>query len=846
MTSFSWISILALVCYLFLLFVFLSAKKTKVIRSFILLLSSLLLAVGGSFLMRIQFWPSVNFWHYVSLLGILLVPGAFYAFFLDFLDEKAGNGRYFWLVFYGLLYVVNLFTDFFIPTPLVQETASGGVQFVYRYTWAVLPLLAGAVLIAVSCIRLFVRYCRGDVLVLRQLSPVLTGLLVMVAGTALSAIPAMQGFPVDILSGLIFSWLVFYALYKKRMFKLSLLATPVGCNILAAGSGFALCYVCAAPAMSYLCDRLHMCQALAVACIAAAMALFVLLLYLVMRRFLAALFVREEKNQNDILQQFSHRVAQTLVKEKILGALAETIQEIVPVEQGYVCLRGAEDAYPVEQSFSRLHSRDFMLTASHPLICYLRGREGCLLMEDFARTSIYRSMWETEKKALLEEKIACFVPIADGDELIGVVLLSQKRKGGDYTFDECTLLAAIGNVCAMAVRNSQMYEQSYFEARRDDLTGLLNRKSFYENLTKDFEENRKGSLALLMLNVDDFKLFNQLYGAEEGDRALQKIAQILTASTQGRGTAYRLNGKEFAVLLPDYDIYSAKQLAGSLMEQIHRMNDGTDTAYQRLNSLTVSCGICAAPYLAATPEELVANTDFAIYTAKRTGKNKVVIYSETIQEEQQKSGHSSGYDAYAATVYALTAAIDTKDHYTFQHSQNVANYAQALAKKIGMDDEFAEIIKEAGLLHDIGKIGIREDILNKPGKLTAEEFAIMKSHVENSVGIIRHLPSLDYVIPAVISHHERYDGRGYPRGIAGENIPLMGRILCVVDSFDAMTSKRCYKPSMPVSRALEILRQERGTQFDPQLADAFIDMVQNGEITLDDTVEAPLAASGKE
>ena len=163
-----------------------------------------------------------------------------------------------------------------------------------------------------------------------------------------------------------------------------------------------------------------------------------------------------------------------------------------------------------------------------------------------------------------------------------------------------------------------------------------------------------------------------------------------------------------------------------------------------------------------------------------------------------------------------------------------------------MDDEFAEIIKEAGLLHDIGKIGIREDILNKPGKLTAEEFAIMKSHVENSVGIIRHLPSLDYVIPAVISHHERYDGRGYPRGIAGENIPLMGRILCVVDSFDAMTSKRCYKPSMPVSRALEILRQERGTQFDPQLADAFIDMVQNGEITLDDTVEAPLAASGKE
>ena len=140
------------------------------------------------------------------------------------------------------------------------------------------------------------------------------------------------------------------------------------------------------------------------------------------------------------------------------------------------------------------------------------------------------------------------------------------------------------------------------------------------------------------------------------------------------------------------------------------------------------------------------------------------------------------------------------------------------------------IIREAGLLHDIGKIGISETILNKPARLTSEEYEIIKTHVENSVGIIRHLPSLDYVIPAVISHHERYDGKGYPRGIAGESIPLMGRILCVADSFDAMISRRNYKKAMPLEEALAVLERERGKQFDPRLVDVFIKMIREGKL----------------
>jgi putative nucleotidyltransferase with HDIG domain len=157
--------------------------------------------------------------------------------------------------------------------------------------------------------------------------------------------------------------------------------------------------------------------------------------------------------------------------------------------------------------------------------------------------------------------------------------------------------------------------------------------------------------------------------------------------------------------------------------------------------------------MASTAKELYRNTDMTVYSVKRTGKNAVQMYSaEILPRESTATQHKSGYSENASTIYALAAAIDAKDHYTFQHSQNVAYYASSLAKAIGMEPNLVEIVKEAGLLHDIGKIGIREDLLNKPERLSGEEYDLMKAHVENAVNIIRHLPSLDYVIPAVFSH----------------------------------------------------------------------------------------------
>jgi len=177
---------------------------------------------------------------------------------------------------------------------------------------------------------------------------------------------------------------------------------------------------------------------------------------------------------------------------------------------------------------------------------------------------------------------------------------------------------------------------------------------------------------------------------------------------------------------------------------------------------------------------------------------------------------------FIGTLDALTASIDAKDPYTCGHSRRVAYMSRSLAEAIGLDAKIVDRIHIAGLVHDVGKIGIPEAILRKPGKLTDEEFEVIKRHPDIGARILRDIPRFEDVLPGVLYHHERYDGKGYPRGLKGEGIPLFGRIIAVADSFDAMSSTRQYRQAMPREKVLEEIRNGRGTQFDPDMAAAFL------------------------
>jgi putative nucleotidyltransferase with HDIG domain len=173
-------------------------------------------------------------------------------------------------------------------------------------------------------------------------------------------------------------------------------------------------------------------------------------------------------------------------------------------------------------------------------------------------------------------------------------------------------------------------------------------------------------------------------------------------------------------------------------------------------------------------------------------------------------------------LHALTSAVDAKDAYTCGHSERVALLSRRLAKEIALPESQVDRIYMAGLLHDVGKIGVPEAVLQKTGKLTPEEFDQMKRHPGVGARILSDIKQVEDIIPGVLHHHERYDGKGYPTGLSGQNIPLMGRIICLADCFDAMTSNRTYRRALPLEVALSEIRRCSGTQFDPKLAEAFL------------------------
>lgn len=834
MGNFAYVPVIALLCYSLLFLTFIAAKKNHIINAFLFVLAVLILWTGGSFCMRLQLWPSLKFWYDVSILGLTLLPYSFLGFVYEFADLRNTAAKRLWLLVVIAVNAGNILTGFFLRAPDAVSSSNGQTIFIYRYSWPVAILFAVCAVIVLHMLYILLKYSRKNEMAKKQFMPIILGIAILFLGHLMILVPYFRGFPTDILAGVFNAFFLFYALYRRNLFQLKLLMSRGSCYAISAGLSFALFTNFIGPLEESMSRHFPVAKGKAVLIIAFLFTLSTSIIYYIMKRFFDMVFIRDEVTQAESLKEFSLNISKSLNVNEILQELAEVIHKTIAIKKVYICIADKKNTcYEIVHSSNPLDMKKFTIRRDNPLVTWLENNNECVLMRDFKRTVAYKSIWENEKRQLLDLEIECAVPLRDDSGMIGIILLSEKPKKANFTYRDISFLDSINSIGSIAVKNSKLFEKVYLEARTDELTGLLNRKYFYEVLQQEYEKNKNGSLALIILNIDDFKLYNQLYGNKEGDIALQNIAQIISASVGGSGHVARYSGKEFAVILPSYDVFTARNLAEVIRKQIMNMNKrASDYA---LKMLTVSGGICSIPYAASNVRQLIDNADMAIYMVKHNGKNAIMVYTGNESKCDRKvkdfpERKEKIYSEYASTIYALTAAIDTKDHYTFSHSRNVAYYATELAYAFGMNEDCAEIVREAALLHDVGKIGIPEQILNKPGKLTDEEYEIVKGHVENSIGIIRHLPSLDYVIPAVIGHHERYDGNGYPRRIAGEDIPISARILCIADSFDAMISKRPYKEPYSVNVALKILEEQAGLQFDPKLVPVFIELVQNGTI----------------
>jgi diguanylate cyclase (GGDEF)-like protein/PAS domain S-box-containing protein len=350
-------------------------------------------------------------------------------------------------------------------------------------------------------------------------------------------------------------------------------------------------------------------------------------------------------------------------------------------------------------------------------------------------------------------------------------------------------------------------------ADRDPLTGLMNRHAFYRCLEDQVDAAVAGNapLAIVLIDIDNFKYFNDAYGHLAGDVVLKQVAAALQSCCRASDALARLGGDEFAILLPGVNRDRAEQRAVELKERV--AGTGYRPAGQRSPlPLHISAGVATAPEDGVTPVAVLDVADERMYHDKLQSR---AFWSGFLREEL--TARFAGF----SMLDALVTAVDSKDRYTRLHSEEVLFYSALIGSEIGLSEEALEALKIAALLHDVGKIGVPDRILRLPGRLTDAEFAAIKQHPALGAAIVGAVPELRHTLGAVRHHHEKWDGSGYPVGLARDQIPLTARIMAVADAFAAMTVDRPYRRRLSAEEALARLAAGAGTQWDAGCVEAF-------------------------
>jgi len=437
----------------------------------------------------------------------------------------------------------------------------------------------------------------------------------------------------------------------------------------------------------------------------------------------------------------------------------------------------------------------------------------------FITNDYHRDTAVPDHQELSQFRAAVAVPMAWNDELKGALSVgwTQLRR---IDAEDVRTLEAIADLATVACCNAETYEEVQQAARTDALTGLLNHGAMQVRLREEIARaQRDGTvLSCVILDLDDFKRVNDSRGHQAGDELLRGVADLLRAELRPYDQVARYGGDEFVLLLPGSDEAAACQVAERVRDSV-----AAEAEPGSRLELAGACSLGVAQWHEPLDAPaLLEHADRALLLAKRTGKGRVAVANADIERELALLHADRGSPA---AVQALAAAIEERDHYTREHSDQVVHMARGVAMILGLATAKVERIAHAALLHDVGKLGVPHEILHKRGPLTEEEWAVMAEHPVAGERILLRLPELAPIAPIVRHEHEHWDGSGYPDRLRGHNIPIGSRIILACDAYEAMTTPRPYRPAMSREEAIDQLRAGSGTTYDPDVVDALLDLL---------------------
>jgi len=577
----------------------------------------------------------------------------------------------------------------------------------------------------------------------------------------------------------------------------------------------------------------------------------------------ARLFSEEQKKskQLTLVNNVSSHAITTLNPEEMLSKIAAEIEGALPYDHIGIAIldANAKELVVNAEAGARRDALGRHILIGEGLVGQV-ARDGQMVVVAEVNVTSPRPVLPGTASAIA-------LPVTYGENMLGVLYVESSELC-EFPDDDVRLLRTLADLFAGALNNALTFQRAQEQAITDGLTGVKTHRFLMEALSSEWKRSTRANrpFSLVLMDLDRFKFVNDFYGHLEGDVVLQRVGHILEQNCRRSDVVARYGGDEFVILMPETGMEQAHQLASKLRGWV-----AADPLLRDKN-ITASFGIASFPIHGSTPQELIQVADSSMYLSKHQGGNSVStaeegnpnetkrwkqdvleaylgvtlkrlfttgpeafeeIYRRLEQFTRSLNEHGAGGPtdevppAVVETVTSLAMAIDAKDQYTQGHSQKVSAYSVMIAQAMEMTEAEVEEIRLAGLLHDIGKVGIPEVILNKSGPLDATEWTTMKTHTQLGAKILEPLAAMSRIRDMVEHHHEFYDGSGYPDRLTGEQIPLGARVIAIADAYDTITSARTYKKARTPEEAFSELERCAANQFDPDIVSVFIETMRS-------------------
>jgi diguanylate cyclase (GGDEF)-like protein/putative nucleotidyltransferase with HDIG domain len=517
-------------------------------------------------------------------------------------------------------------------------------------------------------------------------------------------------------------------------------------------------------------------------------------------------------DEQSALRRVATAVAAGREPSEIYGLVSDEIATLIDADASGVVRFASRELAVVSGSWSR-----------EPGGSYAAGRE----VPVEPGTLLHRVL--EEGKAVREDTPSpnCVViaPVWADERMWGALAATSTAPGG-LRADAATRLTDFAELLALAIVNTAQRVRLATEAATDPLTGLANHRDFHDRLSTEIARARRHGrpLSLALIDIDHFKQINDSAGHETGDRVLAEVASRLGRASRAEDVLARIGGDEFGLLLPETDRMEALSALERARQAVSRRPFGPWR-------VTVSAGICDLAS-AGDPDQIFRLADDALYWGKAHGRDVCWVYEAHIVKELSAQERADRMQQSQAVLglRALARGVDAKDAMTRGHSERVAALAAALAEHCGWPEARVDALREAALVHDVGKIAVPAGLLVRPGKLTRKQRDHVRAHAQLSAQIAGEVLVPEQV-EWIRDHHERPDGTGYPRGLGADDIPEGAALLAMADAWDAMTRSRPYSPPIPDEAAIAEVRELAGRQFSPEAVAALVALAEDGVLS---------------